>query len=150
MKTQIVIYTLVFAFLSVSPSQTSAQASGGQSGKNWRGEYLVAVSTVKSAQSNEKFVWPGKSGTSDRSANVAEADNAVNERFRSEMLRLASDAKTAAIPVKIPPTQIQSQHKNNLSTGAKIAIGVAIAVGVIAAIFIVKRCRNEMGCGAGQ
>lgn len=69
----------------------------------------------------------------------------VNEELRSEILKLVADTKAGSNVVKFPRPQIQSPHRNNLSKGAKIAIGVAIAVAVVAVILVSKRCDNEPG-----
>ena len=74
-----------------------------------------------------------------------EAGNVVNEELRTKILKLVADAKAGRNVVTFARPQIQPSQKNNLSTGAKIAIGVSIAVAVIAVIIVSKRCDNEPG-----
>ncbi len=60
---------------------------------------------------------------------------AANEELRTEILRLVAKAKAGKVkPAERP--QIQPARSNNLSKGAKIAIGVGIAVAVVAVILI--------------
>lgn len=73
------------------------------------------------------------------------AGRLVNEELRAEMLKLVADTKAGGNVVRFPPPQIQSPHRNNLSKGAKIAIGIGIAVAVVAVIIVSKRCDNEPG-----
>lgn len=84
-------------------------------------------------------------GTADRPNAVTEAGKVVNEELRTKILKLVADAKAGGNVVTFPHPQIQSPHRNNLSKGAKIAIGVGIAVAVIAVILVSKRCGNEPG-----
>jgi len=85
-------------------------------------------------------------GTADQPVVVTEADKVVNEKLRAEILKLVADAKAGGNVVKFPRPQIQSTHRNNLSTGAKVAIGVGIAVAVIAVILVRRYQCNEGGC----
>ena len=61
------------------------------------------------------------------------AKKQVNEKLRTEMLKLVEDAKAGRV-APAPRPQIQPQTSNNLSKGTKVAIGVAIAVAVIGII----------------
>jgi CBS domain containing-hemolysin-like protein len=60
-----------------------------------------------------------------------------NEKLRTDMLNLIADAKAGKV-VPASRSQMEPQKSNNLSKGAKIAIGVGIAVAVIAIIVVVK------------
>ena len=63
----------------------------------------------------------------------ASSDAKRNEKLRSDVLRLVNDAKAGKL--KMPAQQFpQSTHRNNLSKGAKIAIGVSIAAVIVFAI----------------
>ena len=63
----------------------------------------------------------------------ASAEAKRNEKLRADMLKLVSDAKAGKL--KLPAQQFpQSTNRNNLSKGAKIAIGVGIAAAIIFAI----------------
>lgn len=84
-------------------------------------------------------------GSADRLDAVTEADKVVNEKVREGIRKLVADAKAGSNVVTFPRPQIQAPHRNNLSTGTKIAIGVGIAVAVVAVILISQRCRNEPG-----
>jgi hypothetical protein len=56
-----------------------------------------------------------------------------NEKLRADVLRLVNDAKAGK--VKLPAQQFpQSTHRNNLSKGAKIAIGVSVAAVIVFAV----------------
>ena len=81
---------------------------------------------------------PNNPGAKTRSA-------AERSELRAEILKLVADTKAAGNVVRFPRPQIQSPHRNNLSKGAKIAIGVGIAVAVVAVIVVSKRCGNEPG-----
>jgi hypothetical protein len=61
------------------------------------------------------------------------AKKQANEKLRTDMLKLVEDAKAGRVAPAARP-QMQPQKSNNLSKGAKIAIGVGIAVAVIAII----------------
>ena len=84
-------------------------------------------------------------GAADRPDAVTEAGSVANEELRAEILKLVADAKAGGKVVEFPRPQIQSPHRNNLSKGAKIAIGVGIVVAVVAVILVSKRCDNEPG-----
>ncbi len=55
------------------------------------------------------------------------------------------DAKTGVATTVAYP-QVKQVKGNNLSTGAKIAIGVAIGVAIVVLIIVGKYCSNEGGC----
>lgn len=74
-----------------------------------------------------------------------DADRVVNAELRAEILKLVADTKAGGNVVRFPRPQLESPHRNNLSKGTKIAIGVAIAVAVVAVILVSKRCDNEPG-----
>ena len=68
-----------------------------------------------------------------------------NEQLKNNMLKLVADAKAGKVlPAERP--QIRPAKSNNLSKGAKVAIGVGIAAAVVAVIVMTKYCRNEGGC----
>jgi hypothetical protein len=57
-----------------------------------------------------------------------------------------TEAKTGTETI-IPYPQVKTARGHNLSTGAKIAIGVAVGVGIALLIVWLKICQNEGGCG---
>ena len=60
-----------------------------------------------------------------------------NEKLKADMVKLVTDAKAGKVaPAERP--QIQPAKSNNLSKGAKIAIGVGIAVAVVAVVLIAR------------
>ena len=65
---------------------------------------------------------------------VTDVGSLVNEELRAGILKLVTDTKAGGNVVRFPRPQIQSPQRNNLSKGAKIAIGVGIAVAVVAVI----------------
>ncbi|MDX2031747.1 MAG: hypothetical protein SF339_13825 [Blastocatellia bacterium] len=58
---------------------------------------------------------------------------------------VVADAKTG-VATEIPYPNVTQVKGHNLSTGAKITIGVLIGVAVVVAILVAKRCENEGGC----
>lgn len=88
---------------------------------------------------------PSNRSAKTRPAAATEADKVVNEKLRAEILKLVADAKAGSNVVTFPRPQIHSPQRNNLSKGAKIAIGVGIAVAVVAVILVSTRCSNEPG-----
>ena len=71
-----------------------------------------------------------KRSSAERPDVVTESGGPVNEELRADILKLVADTKAGGNVVRFPCPQIQSPHRNNLSKGAKIAIGVGIAVAV--------------------
>jgi hypothetical protein len=69
----------------------------------------------------------------------------ANQNLRADMVKLVADVRAEGKLVKVPAPQIQAPQRNNLSTGAKIAIGVAIAVAVVVVVLVAQRCNNEPG-----
>jgi len=59
-------------------------------------------------------------------------DSQRNEKLRADVLRLVNDAKAGKL--KVPAQQFPQTHRNNLSKGAKIAIGVSVAAVIVFAI----------------
>jgi hypothetical protein len=111
---------------------------------------LVAALVCTLAHTSAFADTPNNPGAKARSAParpdaVTGADRLVNEELRAEILKLVADTKAGGNVVRFPRPQIQSPHRNNLSKGAKIAIGVGIAVAVVAVILVSKRCGNEPG-----
>jgi hypothetical protein len=88
---------------------------------------------------------PGNANMAETSAKSAPAATTKakksNERLRADMLRLVADAKAGKVTPAARP-QLQPAKSNNLSKGAKIAIGVGIAVVVLA--IIVKYQRDHL------
>ena len=72
-------------------------------------------------------------------------DNNGTQSLRADMVKLVADVRAEGKLVKVPQPQIQAPQRNNLSTGAKIAIGVAIAVAVVVVVLVAQRCNNEPG-----
>lgn len=66
---------------------------------------------------------------------AATEESPANEKLRTNMLKLVSDAKAGKV-ASPERSQIQPAKKNNLSKGTKIAIGVGIAVAVVAVVLI--------------
>lgn len=107
---------------------------------------LVCTLSGTTAFANKPYKPDEKTrGTADQPDAVTEANKVVNQKLRAEILKLVADAKAEVNVVRFPRTQIQSPHRNNLSKGAKIAIGVGIAVAVVAVILVSTRCSNEPG-----
>jgi hypothetical protein len=63
---------------------------------------------------------------------VTKTEAERNEKLRADITRLVSDAKAGKL--KMPAQQFPQPTRNNLSKGAKIAIGVGIAAVIIFAI----------------
>jgi hypothetical protein len=64
---------------------------------------------------------------------VAKNETQRNEKLRTDVLKMVSDAKAGKL--KVPAPQFPAPtHRNNLSKGAKIAIGAGIAGAIIFAI----------------
>ncbi len=64
------------------------------------------------------------------------------ERLKTNLLKLADDARAERDAPLLSVPQAPTTTRNNLSTGAKVAIGVGVAVAVIAVIVIVKARRG--------
>lgn len=60
-----------------------------------------------------------------------------NEKLRADMLKLVADAAAGKVKLAARP-QIQPAKSNDLSKGAKIAIGVGIAIAVIVVVVAVS------------
>jgi hypothetical protein len=65
------------------------------------------------------------------------AKKKVNEKLRTDILKLLADAKAGRVALE-PRPQIQSRQSNSLSKGTKIAIAVGVVVAVVAIIVIAK------------
>jgi hypothetical protein len=63
-----------------------------------------------------------------------------NAKLRAELLKLIAETKAGKV---VPPgrAQIQPAQSNNLSKGAKIAMGVGIAVAVVVVVLIIRKPR---------
>jgi len=102
---------------------------------------VLVVSLVCALAGNSAFATtlsdPGtKANVAETRAEVGDAPKKAakpNDRLRTDMVKLVADAKAGKV-TPAPRPQIQPVKSNNLSKGAKIAIGVGIAVVVIALI----------------
>jgi hypothetical protein len=81
---------------------------------------------------------PSESGVTTRH------ETKLNEELRAGVLRLVADAKAGKFASR-PRLQIQPARSNNLSTKAKIAIGVAVAIVVLGLIVNHER-KNFFNC----
>ena len=71
----------------------------------------------------------------------ASTDTKRNEKLRADVQRLVADAKAGKL--KVPAQQFpQTTHRNNMSTGAKIAI-VAIIAGTVFLIFMFHAINSD-------
>jgi len=71
----------------------------------------------------------------------ASTDAKRNEKLRADVQRLVADAKAGKL--KVPAEQFpQPTHRNNMSTGAKIAI-VAIIAGTVFLIFMFHAINSD-------
>lgn len=105
----VVVSALILCLCVVS---ASAQVSGPQSQPNG----IETVLAVNSAADKKMSAGPKR-----------------NEKLRSDIESLLNDARAGKV-VPADAGQIKPAKSNNLSKGAKIAIGVGIAVVVIALI----------------
>jgi len=107
---------------------------------------LVSVLCGTSAFANDSANLDTKTNPANSSSDVpAKTEVKPNEQLKNNMLKLVADAKAGKVlPAERP--QIRPAKSNNLSTGAKIAIGVGIAAAVVTVIVMTKYCRNEGGC----
>ena len=64
----------------------------------------------------------------------------AQEKLKADVTKLVADAKAGKL--KVPAQQFPQPRRNNLSTGAKIGIGVAIAA---VAIFVILWYTNGPG-----
>jgi hypothetical protein len=79
--------------------------------------------------------------------NTATEDTAkkqVNEKLRTDILKLVADAKAGKV-APAPRPQIQPRNSNSLSKGTKIAIAVGVAVAIVAIIVVVKADKGPSG-----
>ncbi len=97
---------------------------------------LVIVLCGTSAFANSSSNPDAKTDTANvPSGALAKKEVKPNEQLKNNMLKLVAHAKAGKVaPAERP--QIQPAKSNNLSKGAKIAIGVGIAIAVIAVIVI--------------
>jgi TRAP-type uncharacterized transport system fused permease subunit len=72
------------------------------------------------------------------------ADKRVNEKLRTDILKLLADAKAGKV-APAPRPQIQPRNSNSLSKGTKIAIAVGVAVAIVAIIVAVKADKGPSG-----
>lgn len=80
----------------------------------------------------------------ENTATLPDANKQVNEKLRTDMLKLVADAKAGRL-APAPRRQIQPKNSNNLSKGTKIAIAVGVAVAIIAIIVVVKADKGPSG-----
>ena len=101
---------------------------------------LVSTLGSSSAFANSPTKPDAKRNVADVPGETKTSDNnkvQSNEKLKADMAKLVADAKAG----KVAPTerpQIRPAKSNNLSKGAKIAIGVGIAVAVVAVVLIAK------------
>jgi len=76
---------------------------------------------------------PDTSKITTTSAPPVAADTKRNEKLRTDVLRLVNHAKAGKLKMPAQPFP-QSTHRNSLSKGAKMAIGVGIAAVIVFAI----------------
>lgn len=72
----------------------------------------------------------------------------LNEKLRAGLDKLVADARAGKVAPAARP-QNQTARRNNLSDGAKIAIGVGIAVALVILVVTHKRGRTydrDLGC----
>jgi len=84
-------------------------------------------------------------GTASAGTSTAEKEaQQRKERLKTNLLKLADDARAErnAPLLAVPQAPVK---RNNLSTGAKVAIGVGIAAAVVVVIFIVKGDKPFLG-----
>jgi hypothetical protein len=103
---------------------------------------IVLVTTLGGSSAFAKSLTKpdAKRSTADVPGETAISDkNKVqpNEKLKAHMVQLIADAKAGKVaPAERP--QIQPAKSNNLSKGAKIAIGVGIAAAVVAIVLIAR------------
>jgi len=69
---------------------------------------------------------------------LAKTETARNERMQATVSKLVRDAKAERNAPLIAVPQSPNARGNNLSTGAKVAIGVGIVAAIVVIIFVVK------------
>jgi hypothetical protein len=79
-------------------------------------------------------------GTLSASNPTAANDAMSNGKLRAGLLKLVADVKAGKITPAGRP-QIQPAQSNNLSKGAKIAVGVGIAVAVVVVVLVIRKPR---------
>ncbi len=92
---------------------------------------LVGPSALASTPSDPESK-PRAVGTSTESSPVTRSAAKLNEKLRADVRKLA-DARAGQV-APAARSQIQPARSNNLSTKAKVAIGVGIAVIVLALV----------------
>ena len=98
---------------------------------------LACGTSTHARVSSDEKVHPAENTT-----NGVGADKLANEQLRTAINKLVSDAKAGKIG---PAPRAQSQPRNNLSKGTKIAIGVGIVVAVVAIIVVAKADKGPTG-----
>lgn len=83
----------------------------------------------------------------EKTTEAADAQKPVNDKLRTDILKLLADAKAGKV-APAPRPQIQPRQSNNLSKGTKIAIGGAIAIAIVVTIVAVKADKDAGPIGA--
>lgn len=97
--------------------------------------------TKTDTSGNEVVTVPG-------SSTLAKKEVRPNEKLRAGLDKLVADARAGKVAPAARP-QNQTARRNNLSDGAKIAIGVGIAVALVILVVTHKRGRTydrDLGC----
>ena len=82
--------------------------------------------------------------SAENAATEKDANKRVNEKLRTDILKLVADAKAGKV-APAPRPQIQPRQSNSLSKGTKIAIAVGVAVAIVAIIVVVKADKGPSG-----
>ncbi|HLA12066.1 MAG TPA: hypothetical protein VJ023_15880 [Pyrinomonadaceae bacterium] len=109
---------------------------------------LTLVSTLLGTPATAQTKWETKTHplVVTQQGEILSENLRANQNLRADIFKLVAEVKAGGDVVKIPAPQIHRQQRNNLSKGAKIAIGVGIAAAVVVVILVAQYCRNEQGC----
>ena len=105
---------------------------------------LFLISTICGTSAFARAVSEDEVKPALNNAIPSTANEVANEKLRTAINKLVSDAKAGKI-VPAPRPQTQSRNTNNLSKGTKIAIGVGIVVAVVAIIVVAKADKGPTG-----
>jgi hypothetical protein len=105
---------------------------------------LVLISTMFATSAFAKVFSEDEVKVVPNRATSTTAAEPANEKLRTAITKLVSDAKAGKI-APAPRPQTQSRNTNNLSKGTKIAIGVGIVVAVVAIIVVAKADKGPTG-----
>jgi hypothetical protein len=99
--------------------------------------YTLGGSSAFASNPSQLDTKPAMAETRSESGAATKKETQPNEKLKADMVKLVADAKAGKVaPAERP--QIQPAKSNNLSKGAKIAIGVGIAVAVVAVVLIAR------------